>query len=107
VSHNLRHRTAIAAIRQRLFVAGLTCADIDRSYGLYTNQASDALFEPNQPGENAIANALGTTPQKLWPHRFDSKGNRLSPQPVSNYRIRNQPRQRKNVDSERQIERAA
>lgn len=84
----MRHRSTIAKIRYALMRKGLKTSDIDRTFGLYRNQASDALFEPNEAGERAIAKALDTTPQKLWPHRFDAHGKRLNPQPRTNYRTR-------------------
>ena len=93
----MRHRRVIARIRAKLIEAGISCSDIDRDFGLYTNQANDALREPNRAGEEAIAKALDTTPAKLWPNRYDRNGVRLSPQPRSNYRTRIPGSQRQNV----------
>lgn len=75
----MRHREAVAKIRYHLIKAGLTCSAIDRQYGLYAHQAQDAIFEPNEAGERAIAAALHMEPKELWPHRFDTKtGKRLT-----------------------------
>jgi lambda repressor-like predicted transcriptional regulator len=91
----MRHRSTIGKIRLKLFEAGIKTAYIDRQFNLYAGQANDALFEPNEAGEKAIAKALNTTPQALWPHRFNKRtGERLSPQPRTNYRPRKTVRQR-------------
>lgn len=78
-----------AGIKAKLVLKGISCADLDRQHGFYEDQCSDALYEPNKAGEAAIAAALGIPASRLWPERYDPKtGERLSPQPESNYRPR-------------------
>ncbi len=48
-----------------------------------------ALAEPHINGELAIANALNVPPYNIWPSRYDEEGERLDPQPNSNYKERN------------------
>lgn len=65
---------------------GLTCSAIDRDNpDFYAGQARSALHEPNEAAEKAIAEALGMTPQELWPERFNPIGTRFLPQPRENY----------------------
>jgi Ner family transcriptional regulator len=67
-------------IKAKLLEAGITLADIDRTYGLTSGAARNAMREPNQKGERAIAAALGTRPHLLWPTRYRPSGQRRSPQ---------------------------
>lgn len=75
-----------AKIKADLFTAGYVLLDVDRAHGLPTGSASKALREPNPRGEAAIAAALAVAPHTLWPERYDASGQRLSPQPLANYR---------------------
>ena len=85
-----------AKIRDALFVRGLTFADIDRRFGLPEGTAyRSAHREPNAGGEAAIAAALAVEPHELWPERYDASGQRLSPQPLANYRRPPTMRQRR------------
>lgn len=68
------------AIKARLLMAGITLSDIDRMYGLTRGAAGNALREPNQKGERAIAAALKTKPHLLWPSRYRPCGERRRPQ---------------------------
>lgn len=70
-----------AKIKERLYVRGLTFADIDRAYALPAGTARTALREPNAKGEAALADALAVEPHELWPERYDASGRRLKPQP--------------------------
>lgn len=74
-----------AKIKADLFKAGYSLNEVDRQYNLRSRGSSDALRQPYEPGERAIAKALKTTPAKLFPERYDAGGNRLSPQPRQNY----------------------
>lgn len=67
-------------IKTRLFEAGITLAQIDRTYGLSDGTARNTMREPNARGESAIAAALGTKPHLLWRTRYRPSGQRRSPQ---------------------------
>lgn len=85
------HRTPdarAARIRALLADRGLSLTALDQREGLYAGQSQNALYEPDQAGEGAIAKALGKPPQELWPERFDPTGVRFIPQPRQNYRAR-------------------
>lgn len=77
-----------AKIKYELAVRGLTCSELDRRHDLYRGQCANALYEPDEAGERVLANAIGQSPQDLWPERFDPTGERLIPQPRANYRTR-------------------
>jgi Ner family transcriptional regulator len=77
-----------ARIRAMLADRGLSLTALDQRERLYPGQTQNALYEPDQAGESAIAQALGKTPQELWPERFDATGIRYVPQPRENYRAR-------------------
>ncbi|MCD2176480.1 helix-turn-helix domain-containing protein [Rhizobium sp. C1] len=80
-----RRLDAIAKIKARLVLAGITFRDIDRRYGLARCTASRTLQEPNLAGERAIAAALKTHPHLLWRERYHADGRRKDPQPMENY----------------------
>lgn len=67
-------------IKAKLLMAGITLADIDRTYRLSNGTARNTMREPNAKGEHAIAAALGTRPHLLWPTRYRPSGQRRSPQ---------------------------
>lgn len=73
-----------AAVRKK----GITLADVARDAGQNGNALRLALTLPRAEAERAIADALGVHPKVIWPSRYDEAGNRLSPQPVDNYRHR-------------------
>jgi len=81
-SPNQRVRQA-AVIKARLALAGLTLADIDRDYRLTPGTARNTLREPHAAGERAIAAALASRPETLWPDRYHRGGQRKSPQDYS------------------------
>jgi Ner family transcriptional regulator len=67
-------------IKAKLLEAGVTLAEIDRSYQLSNGTARNTMREPNARGERAIAAVLGTKPHLLWPSRYRPSGQRRSPQ---------------------------
>ena len=85
-----------AELKYKLAIHGVTCAALDRKNGLYAGQCANALYEPDDAGERAIAKALGQTPQEIWPERFGRSGVRLIPQPPTNYRMRGFGESRRN-----------
>jgi len=93
-----RERRA-AKLKYMLAVRGLSCAELDRRRGLYDGQCRKALYEPDEDGEQAIADALGEPPQTIWPERFDATGVRLLPQPRRNYRRREEASSRPNDEA--------
>lgn len=58
------------ALRKR----GLSLADVSRAIGLRGDSARVALRQPWPRVERAIADALGVTPEELWPGRYDTAG---------------------------------
>lgn len=86
----------VAAIKNRLLIAGLSLLQIDRDYKLPRGTAGTTLREPNAAGERAIAAALGTKPHLLWRTRYHASGLRKSPQPPANYERPPTMRQRQN-----------
>lgn len=74
-----------AAIKARLAERGYALGTVDQLYRLTGGSARNALRLPHEPGEKAIAKALGTKPHLLWPERYDASGKRLTPQPPQNY----------------------
>lgn len=75
-----------AKIKADLFLRGLTFAEVDRLHDLPPGTARSAVRHPHPKGEAAIAAALAVEPRQLWPERYDASGQRLSPQPLENYR---------------------
>ena len=73
-------------IRARIRMAGWSCLEIDRRFGLKRGSSTTAIQRAHELGEQAIASVLGVEPASLWPERYDEDGNRLSPQPMRNYR---------------------
>lgn len=63
------HRADIvAALKKR----GLSVRQLSRDAGLGENTLANALRSPWPKGERIIAEAIGMTPQKLWPSRYRS-----------------------------------
>lgn len=85
-----------AKIKSDLYRRGFSLAGVDRAHGLPLRSCADALRNPNGPAEKAIADALGVTPQALFPERYDKAGRRLTPQPRQNYRRPSTMAQRRN-----------
>ena len=66
---------------------GKSLRRIAKSIGITPVAVSAALGIPSFRAEQAIAEALGLTPQQLFPERYDGAGNRLhlvKPQSVKN-----------------------
>lgn len=78
-----------AKIKYELANKGFTLYAASRKAGLAKRACSWAIAEPHPKGEFAIAKALGVAPCIIWPSRYDDKGQRLKPQPASNYKERN------------------
>ncbi|QDY99095.2 transcriptional regulator [Nitratireductor mangrovi] len=75
-----------AKIRDALYVRGLKFKDIDEHFRLPTGTAWRTMREPNPKGEAALCEVLDMAPTALWPERYDADGERLNPQPLSNYK---------------------
>lgn len=78
---NWTAETIVAAIRAR----GTHLRDVDRRAALPIGTASATIAKPNAAGEQAIAEFLGVSAASLWPERYSSIGERLSPQPARHY----------------------
>lgn len=73
-------------IKSLVYEAGWTFSRLDRHYDLPRGAVQDALRNPNEGGEKAIADVLEVHPKKLWTDRYDQHtGHRHSPQPHENY----------------------
>jgi Ner family transcriptional regulator len=67
---------------------GVSFSHVDRVYGLSRRVCWNAAIVPNAKGEAALSDFLGVPAHLIWPGRFDTKGNRLKPQPFANYHRR-------------------
>ena len=57
----------------------------ERQYGLPALCVQAAIRRPHRQAEAVIAAALDMPAARIWPSRYDARGNRLTPQPSSNY----------------------
>lgn len=73
-----RRITESLAIEGKLKARGITKAEIDRTYKLPDGTARNTLRVPHRDGERAIAAALATRPELLWPTRYHAGGQRKS-----------------------------
>jgi len=62
-----------------------TLIEIDEKFGLSVSTTSDAIRYPKPKGEAVFAKIIGVHPMVIWPRRYDTKGERLKPQPVVSY----------------------
>ncbi|HEY0123136.1 MAG TPA: helix-turn-helix domain-containing protein [Rhizobium sp.] len=60
----------------RLRIAGTSFADLARRLGVSDTNVSSCSYgrRRSAPVQKAIADALGTTPQELFPERYNEKG---------------------------------
>ncbi|MXP48691.1 transcriptional regulator [Pantoea sp. Eser] len=63
-----RHRADIVA---ELKKRKMSLAEIGRRHGLASSTLKNALDKPYQKGEALIAKALDSTPQDIWPERYE------------------------------------
>lgn len=68
------HRADIVAA---LHKKGETLAKLSRKHGLSSRTLNNALERAYPRAEHIIAEAIGTTPEKIWPSRYQSKRVRL------------------------------
>ncbi|MGG9999716.1 helix-turn-helix domain-containing protein [Pseudovibrio ascidiaceicola] len=88
-------------ILYRLRMKRTSYAEIDRNYELPEGTAKNTARRPHIVGERALSETLGVPPQNIWPSRYDaSTGERLYPQPMSNYRTQPILGPRQNVTPE-------
>ncbi|NRA86431.1 MAG: helix-turn-helix domain-containing protein [Rhizobiales bacterium] len=76
---------SVAKIKFLLEEKGLSIVEVERRNGLRPRECQNATDKAYFKGEQAIAKELGMHPKKIWPSRYDSKGERLKPQPYENY----------------------
>lgn len=67
-----------AWLTYQLRLRGLSIAALAREVGVSREALSNAMNAPSSHLEEAIAAALATKPQLLFPERFDRRGRRLS-----------------------------
>lgn len=72
-------------IKYQLAKKGFSFVSLDRKYGLSRGICRIAVSSPHTKGEQAIAEALGMHPKDIFPNRYDEYGNRLRPQPKTEY----------------------
>lgn len=68
-----RHGWIVQALRSR----GVSLSALSVQAGYTRTYFQQALHRPLATAEAAIAQALGLTPQQVWPERFDRAGRRL------------------------------
>lgn len=64
-------------VQMQLRLKGHSFSAIARQYGWHRNVVAKAMRMPSYPQEEAIASALGLRVRKLFPERYDPRGNRL------------------------------
>lgn len=64
----------IAALKKR----GTSLAAVSRNAGLASSTLANALSRRWPKGEKLIADALGVTPERVWPSRYKNDEKRLS-----------------------------
>ena len=74
-------------IKDLLKEKGETLASIARSAGFSPSEVRNALYRPIFWGEQIIAEFLNIHPMKIWPQRYDEKGNPLHPHASANHVI--------------------
>lgn len=60
---------------------GTTCVGLSLKLGLTRNAVSQALARPWPRVERAIADFLDEKPERLWPKRYDRRGESLRRSP--------------------------
>lgn len=68
--NDLHPAEIIASLRKR----GTSLAAVSRRAGLASSTLANTLVRHWPKGERLIANALETTPEKIWPSRYDKPG---------------------------------
>ncbi|WP_140418227.1 helix-turn-helix domain-containing protein [Haematobacter massiliensis] len=63
------------AVKRMLKASGLSFSEVARQMGRTTTTVLTASMGRcrSRPAEIAIATALGTTPEALWPHRYHTR----------------------------------
>lgn len=68
ITDDLHRADIIAALKKR----GLSVRQLSRDAGLNENTLANALRSPWPKGEKIIAEAIGMTPEQVWPSRYRS-----------------------------------
>lgn len=72
---NWHNADIIAALKKR----GTSLAALSREVGLSSSTLANALTRPWPKGESIIAQALNTSPERIWPNRYvDKDGNSIT-----------------------------
>lgn len=61
----------VADIKAALEKAGWTLRKLSSHHGLSPNSIRMALYHPWPRAERIIASAIGETPERIWPTRYD------------------------------------
>lgn len=64
-------------VQMQLRLKGLSFSAIGRQRGWSRAVVSEAMRRPSFPQEKAIADALDLSVRRLFPERYDARGNRL------------------------------
>jgi lambda repressor-like predicted transcriptional regulator len=64
-------------VQFHLRLMGLSFSEIARRHAWHRQSVAKAMRLPSLPQEEAIAGALGMPVRKLFPERYDARGNRL------------------------------
>lgn len=84
------HRAEIWAAL-RMTPEGWNFTSLGRAHGYSNNAVSETCNRPWPAVEKVIADALGMTPQEIWPSRYDEDGQPKQGLPIS----KNPPRPRR------------
>ncbi len=93
-------RERAAWVQYQLKLRGLTFTDLGRREGVSQQAVKSALYSASQYLEEAIAQAIGLSPELLFPERFDASGRRL-------HKSRQKHRSGAAAESNNQLDRAA
>lgn len=63
-------------LKYQLKTRGFSLAQLARDHGVTRQTMAAAIVSPNRRCEQIIANALGLTPESIWPERYHSKGSK-------------------------------
>lgn len=70
-----------AWVNYQLQLRGLSLAELARRLGVSRHAPGHAFRRPYPRMERALAEAIGCTPQQLWPERFHADGTRRLAKP--------------------------
>jgi Ner family transcriptional regulator len=73
-------------IKTEILKRGLSLYELENKFQLTRKSVGGCLYQPNPVAEKVIAKFIGVHPRIIWPSRYDTRGKRLQPQPLANYK---------------------